>query len=149
MAAFHPMNPEHIHEKLELMGPVLASYNYEWLSYSPRWRGYYLSHDQTFCQGLWRAVRLGWMPNLEMATSTTMAWLSRLRRRARVLRSMQTTRASSARSIAGFWLRPAWNGSLNLARQSLYPLWTRSAILGNLSRIKADEYWERTGLSGS
>jgi hypothetical protein len=46
-AAFHPMNPEHIHEELELMGPDFASYNYEWLSHSPRWRDYHLSHDQT------------------------------------------------------------------------------------------------------
>lgn len=47
MAAFHPMNPEHIHEELELMGPDFSSYNYEWLAHSPRWRDYYLSHDQT------------------------------------------------------------------------------------------------------
>jgi hypothetical protein len=47
MAAMHPMNPDHIHEELELMGPDFASYNYEWLSPSPRWRDHYLSHDQT------------------------------------------------------------------------------------------------------
>ncbi len=46
-AVFHPMNPEHIHEELELMGPNFASYNYEWLAHSPRWRDYHLSHDQT------------------------------------------------------------------------------------------------------
>jgi Sulfotransferase family len=47
LAAMHPMEPDHIHEELELMGPDYASYNFEWLSKSPRWRDYYLSHDQT------------------------------------------------------------------------------------------------------
>jgi len=47
LAAMHPMNPEHIHEELELMGPNIASYNYEWLSHSPRWRDDYYRHDQT------------------------------------------------------------------------------------------------------
>ena len=47
MAAMHPMNPEHIHEELELMGPDFASYNFEWLSTSPRWRDFYFSTDQT------------------------------------------------------------------------------------------------------
>lgn len=47
LAAMHPMNPDHIHEELELMGPNFASYNYEWLSPSPQWRDHYLSHDQT------------------------------------------------------------------------------------------------------
>lgn len=47
IAAFHPMNPEHIHEELELMCPNFASYNYEWLAHSPRWRDHHLSHDQT------------------------------------------------------------------------------------------------------
>ena len=47
LAAMHPMNPEHIHEELELMGPDFASYNFEWLSHSPRWRDHYLSTDQT------------------------------------------------------------------------------------------------------
>lgn len=47
VAAMHPMDPDHIHEELELMGPDFASYNYEWLSHSPRWRDHYLSHDQT------------------------------------------------------------------------------------------------------
>ncbi|MEP1595143.1 MAG: sulfotransferase, partial [Halieaceae bacterium] len=31
----------------ELMGPDFASYNYEWLSVSPRWRDHYYSTDQT------------------------------------------------------------------------------------------------------
>ena len=47
LAAMHPMNPNHIHEELELMGPDFASYNYEWLSVSPRWRDYYYATDQT------------------------------------------------------------------------------------------------------
>ena len=47
LAAMHPMNPDHIHEELELMGPDFASYNFEWLSPSPRWRDHYYAHDQT------------------------------------------------------------------------------------------------------
>jgi hypothetical protein len=47
LAAMHPMDPDHIHEELELMGPDFASYNYEWLSPSPGWRDHYLAHDQT------------------------------------------------------------------------------------------------------
>lgn len=46
LAAMHPMNPEHIHEELELMGPDFASYNFEWLTMSPRWREDYYQHDQ-------------------------------------------------------------------------------------------------------
>lgn len=48
LAAMHPMNPDHIHEELELMGPNFGSYNYEWLSHSPRWRDHYLAEDQTY-----------------------------------------------------------------------------------------------------
>ncbi|NQX89967.1 MAG: sulfotransferase [Halioglobus sp.] len=47
LAAMHPMNPDHIHEELELMGPDFASYNYEWLCVSPRWRDHYYASDQT------------------------------------------------------------------------------------------------------
>ncbi|MGI9279413.1 MAG: sulfotransferase family protein [Endozoicomonas sp.] len=47
LAAMHPMNPDHIHEELELMGPDFASYNYEWLTQSPRWRDHYYATDQT------------------------------------------------------------------------------------------------------
>lgn len=47
LAAMHPMNPDHIHEELELMGPDFASYNFEWLSHSPRWRDRYYATDQT------------------------------------------------------------------------------------------------------
>jgi len=41
------MDPDHIHEELELMGPDFASYNFEWLAMSPRWREDYYRHDQT------------------------------------------------------------------------------------------------------
>lgn len=44
----HPMDPEHIHEELELMGPNFGSYNYEWLCYSPCWRDHYYGEDQTY-----------------------------------------------------------------------------------------------------
>lgn len=47
LAAMHPMHPDHIHEELELMTPDFASYNFEWLSMSPRWRDHYYSTDQT------------------------------------------------------------------------------------------------------
>ncbi len=47
LAAMHPMHPDHIHEELELMGPDFASYNFEWLSPSPRWRDHYYASDQT------------------------------------------------------------------------------------------------------
>lgn len=47
LAAMHPMHPDHIHEELELMGPDFASYNFEWLSPSPRWRDHYYATDQT------------------------------------------------------------------------------------------------------
>ena len=47
LAAMHPMDPDHIHEELELMGPDYASYNFEWLAMSPRWRDHYYAHDQT------------------------------------------------------------------------------------------------------
>lgn len=47
LAVMHPMNPEHIHEELELMGPNIGSYNYEWLAHTPAWRDYYYVEDQT------------------------------------------------------------------------------------------------------
>ena len=47
------MNPDHIHEELELMLPDFTSYNQEWVTRSPKWRDYYLSKDQTpFYQGV-------------------------------------------------------------------------------------------------
>lgn len=47
LATMHPMNPDHIHEELELMGPDFASYNFEWLSFVPGWRDHYYNTDQT------------------------------------------------------------------------------------------------------
>jgi len=47
LASMHPMEPDHIHEELELMGPDFASYVFEWLSMSPRWRDHYYATDQT------------------------------------------------------------------------------------------------------
>ena len=47
LAAMHPMSPDHIHEELELMLPDFSSYNQEWIARSPKWRDYYLAHDQT------------------------------------------------------------------------------------------------------
>jgi hypothetical protein len=46
VAAMHPMNPEHIHEELELMLPDFSSYNQEWVGRVPRWVEYYHAHDQ-------------------------------------------------------------------------------------------------------
>jgi hypothetical protein len=43
----HPMEPDHFHEDVELMGPDFAGYNFEWLHRSPRFRDHYLSTDQT------------------------------------------------------------------------------------------------------
>jgi len=47
IAAMHPMNPDHVHEEIELMLPDFSSYNLEWVARVPQWRDYYLSHDQT------------------------------------------------------------------------------------------------------
>lgn len=47
IAAMHPMNPDHVHEELELMMPDFTTYNNEWVTRCPQWRDYLLSHDQT------------------------------------------------------------------------------------------------------
>ena len=47
VAAMHPMNPDHVHEEIELMLPDFSSYNLEWVARAPRWRDHYLAHDQT------------------------------------------------------------------------------------------------------
>lgn len=47
MAPFHPMDPEHIHEDIELQCPDIASYYWEWMFKVPRWRDHYLATDQT------------------------------------------------------------------------------------------------------
>lgn len=47
IAAMHPMEPDHIHEELEFLLPDFTSYNQEWVVRCPKWRDYYLAHDQT------------------------------------------------------------------------------------------------------
>jgi hypothetical protein len=47
VAAMHPMEPDHVHEEIELQTPDFASYNHEWVARAPRWREHYLAHDQT------------------------------------------------------------------------------------------------------
>ncbi len=47
VAAMHPMNPDHVHEELELMAPDFASYTFEWTGHVPRFRDHYLANDQT------------------------------------------------------------------------------------------------------
>ncbi len=47
VAAMHPMEPDHVHEENELQAPDFSNYNTEWIARAPRWRDYYLSHDQT------------------------------------------------------------------------------------------------------
>ena len=43
----HDMSPEHVHEEIEVMALDFSSYQLEWLATVPRWRDYYLAHDQT------------------------------------------------------------------------------------------------------
>ncbi len=47
LRAMHHMNPEHVHEEIELQALDFSSYLLEWIATPPRWRDYYLSHDQT------------------------------------------------------------------------------------------------------
>ena len=47
LSAMHPMHPDHVHEELELELPDFSSYTPEWVTRCPRWRDYYLAHDQT------------------------------------------------------------------------------------------------------
>jgi hypothetical protein len=47
VASMHPMAPDHVHEEIELQLPDFSSYNLEWVARAPRWRDYYLAHDQT------------------------------------------------------------------------------------------------------
>jgi hypothetical protein len=46
VAAMHPMNPDHVHEELELMLPDFSSYYPEWVARVPKWVEYYHAHDQ-------------------------------------------------------------------------------------------------------
>ncbi|HLM96176.1 MAG TPA: sulfotransferase [Acidimicrobiales bacterium] len=47
LSLMHPMRPDHVHEELELQLPDFSSYQLEWVARVPRWRDYYLAHDQT------------------------------------------------------------------------------------------------------
>ncbi len=47
VAAMHPMEPDHVHEEIELQTSDFSSYNHEWIARAPRWRDHYLAHDQT------------------------------------------------------------------------------------------------------
>ena len=46
VAAMHPMEPDHVHEEIELQLPDFSSYTHEWVARAPQWRDYYLSNDQ-------------------------------------------------------------------------------------------------------
>ena len=47
MEALHEHSPDHACGENELQMPDFATYQWEWLGDVPRWRDYYLSHDQT------------------------------------------------------------------------------------------------------
>lgn len=47
LAAMHPMNPDHIHEELELMTFDFGCNQFEWTSMVPGYRDYYFAKDQT------------------------------------------------------------------------------------------------------
>ena len=46
LKAMHDMTAEHVHEEIELQAVDFSSYIPEWLAHVPRWRDYYLAHDQ-------------------------------------------------------------------------------------------------------
>jgi len=46
LRAMHHMTPEHVHEEIEVQELDFSTYNLEWYARVPRWRDYYLSHDQ-------------------------------------------------------------------------------------------------------
>lgn len=56
VAAMHPMEPDHVHEEIELMAPDFSNYNVEWVARAPKWRDYYLDHDQTPHYGYMKTV---------------------------------------------------------------------------------------------
>ncbi|MAT50176.1 MAG: sulfotransferase family protein [Porticoccaceae bacterium] len=47
MKAMHGFEPDHVSEDIELQAIDFSSYLIEWLAVVPRWRDYYLNHDQT------------------------------------------------------------------------------------------------------
>jgi hypothetical protein len=63
LKSMHDMTPEHVHEEIELQGLDFSSYELEWIATVPRWRDYYLAHDQTPHYAYMRRVlqALQWM----------------------------------------------------------------------------------------
>ena len=47
LKSMHDMAPEHVHEEIEVQALDFSSYELEWIATVPRWRDYYLAHDQT------------------------------------------------------------------------------------------------------
>lgn len=47
MRYMHEFSPDHVSEDIELQALDFSSYLLEWLALVPRWRDYYLSHDQS------------------------------------------------------------------------------------------------------
>jgi Sulfotransferase family len=47
LKAMHEFSPDHVSEDVEFQAIDFSSYLIEWLARTPRWRDYYLSHDQT------------------------------------------------------------------------------------------------------
>jgi hypothetical protein len=47
IAAMHPMNPDHIHEELELMTYDFGCNQFEWTAWVPSFRDHYYADDQT------------------------------------------------------------------------------------------------------
>ena len=43
----HEMTTEHVHEEIQLLANDFSTMFFETLAYVPRWRDYYLTHDQT------------------------------------------------------------------------------------------------------
>jgi Sulfotransferase family len=46
-SAMHEMEPDHIHEEVEIQCYDFSSYMPEWIARVPRWQDYYYRHDQT------------------------------------------------------------------------------------------------------
>jgi hypothetical protein len=46
LRAMHHMTPEHVHEEIEVQELDFSTYNLEWYARVPRWRDFYLAHDQ-------------------------------------------------------------------------------------------------------
>jgi hypothetical protein len=46
-ALMHEMTTEHVHEEIQLLANDLSTMLFETLAHVPRWRDYYLAHDQT------------------------------------------------------------------------------------------------------